>query len=344
MSTITKLHTGRWQAQVRIKGWPNQCKNFRIRKDAESWARTTEDEVTRGIYVPRRASEEMTINEALNKYIKEVSSIKSPETHRKEISQAKILKKKLGQYSLASLSTKIISQYRDNRIEEGKSNNTVRLELSLLSHMFTISIKEWEIGLPSNPVLNVRKPNPGSGRKRRLSRDEEERLIRACNRHPNPFMGWMVKLALYTAMRQGEIKSITLDQINLDDRTIFLPDTKNNESRTVPLGKKSLLVIKEALGHHNRAKDTDLLFYGNAGADGTRKPYTINKVWVHALTVAEIDDFRFHDLRHEATSRFVEAGLSDQQVSSITGHKSMQMLKRYTHLKGKDLVSIIDDI
>ncbi len=194
-----------------------------------------------------------------------------------------------------------------------------------------------------NPVANVRKPSPGKGRTRRLSGDEEDRLFRACRAHSNPFLIWIVKLALYTAMRQGEILSLTRDQINLKKRTIFLPDTKNDTVRTVPLFKKAHEVILEVLEHPVRPKDTDLLFFGEPGKDGQRKPYTINRVWSNALVRAEMEDFRFHDLRHEATSRLVEAGLTDQQVSSITGHKSMQMLKRYTHLRNEDLVKILDE-
>lgn len=344
MASITKTKAGTWQAQVRKKGWPTQCKNFRIKKDAESWARTTEDEIARGIYVPRSESENMSIAEAMDKYLKEVSPTKKEETQRRELSRGKLLKERLGKYSLATLNPKIISEYRDKRIKEGKSNNTVRLELALLSHMFTTSIKEWQIGLTTNPVNNVRKPSPGTGRSRRLNKDEEKRLIKACKAHPNPFLAWMVKLALYTGMRHGEITSLTIEQVDLEDRIIFLPLTKNGSFRTVPLSKKAYQVVVDALTYEERCKDTDLLFYGNPGKNGVRKPYTINKVWKNALALAEIEDFRFHDLRHEATSRFVEGGLSDQQVSSITGHKSMQMLKRYTHLKNKKLVKLLDDM
>jgi len=205
--------------------------------------------------------------------------------------------------------------------------------------MYTIAIKEWSLGLVANPVLNIRKPSPGQGRNRRLNGDEEIRLLEA-----NPFLGWIVRIALYTAMRKSEITSLTREQINLEKRTIFLPDTKNGSVRTVPLTNKAYLAIKEALSHPIRPIDTNLIFCGEPGKNGQRKPYIINRVWVQALDRAEIKGLRFHDLRHEATSRFVEAGLSDQEVASITGHKSMQMLRRYTHLRTEDLVSKIKTI
>lgn len=112
----------------------------------------------------------------------------------------------------------------------------------------------------------------------------------------------------------------------------------------MPLTDNAFQTIKAALKFNARPKDTKLLFYGEPGREGVRKGYTINRVWTSALERAEIENFRFHDLRHEATSRFVEAGLSDQAVASITGHKSMQMLRRYTHLRSEDLVSKIKSI
>jgi len=91
-------------------------------------------------------------------------------------------------------------------------------------------------------------------------------------------------------------------------------------------------------------KDTDFLLYGNPGRDGKRRSYQSGRVWDQALERSGVTNLRFPKLRHEAISRFVEAGLSDQQVSSIKGHKSMQMLKRYTHLRKEDFVSIIKNV
>ena len=291
--------------------------------------------------MPRSSSEKLTVAAALDRYVKEVVPTKKAGSQRRDIGRAEFLKSKLGGYSLAALNAELIAEFRDERLAEGKANNTVRLELALLSHMYTIAIKEWSLGLISNPVLNIRKPSPGQGRNRRLNGDEEALLLKACEEHSNPFLGWIVRLALYTAMRKSEITSLTRERINLEKRTIFLPDTKNNTVRTVPLTNKAYRAIKEALAHPIRPIDTKLIFPGEPGRDGKRKPYVINRVWAQALKRAGIQELRFHDLRHEATSRFVEAGLSDQEVASITGHKSMQMLRRYTHLRNEDLVSKI---
>ncbi len=344
MATITKTDSGRWRAIIRRQGWPKVSKTFRVKRDAENWARTTEDEIIRGIFVPRSRSEKLTVTQALNRYLKEVTPTKKVKTQKSEHFRAEKLKSELGRYSLAALNTEIIANYRDKRVEEGKSATTIRLELALLSHLFTVAIQEWRLGLIANPVLNVRKPSPAEGRNRRLIGDEEDRLLEACDQHSNPFLGWIVRIALYTAMRHGEIISLKRNQVNLERSTVFLPDTKNNEVRTVPLTNKAKEVFRQVMDHPIRPIDSDLLFFGEPGRDGKRRPYTINRMWAEALQRAEIENLRFHDLRHEATSRFVEAGLSDQEVASITGHKSMQMLKRYTHLRSEDLVSKIAEI
>jgi len=93
-----------------------------------------------------------------------------------------------------------------------------------------------------------------------------------------------------------------------------------------------------------RPGETSLIFFGEPGRDGMRRPYLFDKAWNDAKREVGLVDFRFHDLRHEAVSRFVEAGLSDQEVSAISGHKSMQMLKRYTHLRAEDLVGKLDKL
>lgn len=192
--------------------------------------------------------------------------------------------------------------------------------------------------------LELALPSSGQDRNRHLIGDEENCLLKACDEHNNHFLGWIVRIALYTSMRKSEITLLTREQIKLRKRTIFLPDTKNGSIRTVPLTSKAYLALKEVLNHPIHPIDTNLIFSGEPGGAGQRKSYVIYRVCVQALERAEINGFRFHYLRHEATSRFVEANLPDQQVSSITGHKSMQMLKRYTHLKNKKLVKLLNDM
>ena len=344
MAYISQAPSGSWKAVIRRTGNPTVSKTFRLKIDAEQWARKAEDEIIRGVYISKSHSEKTTIAKALDRYLKEITPTKKPSSQKPEIRREKTVRKHLGKYTLASLSAANVAQYRDMRLSEGMSTSSVRLELALLSHLYTIAIKEWGMGLVVNPVSNIRKPKPAKGRNRRLVGSEEERLLDACESHSNPMVAWVVKLAIYTAMRHSEIINITREQVNLSRRSIFLADTKNGDSRTVPLTNKALDVIQEAINNPIKPTDTKYIFFGEPGRNGKRKPYDTKSAWYDSIQKAEIEGLRFHDLRHEATSRFVEAGLSDLEVASITGHKSMQMLKRYTHLRTDNLSDKIANI
>lgn len=350
MATFVKTPSGTWKAVIRKTGWPTTSKTFRTKRDAQDWARRTEDEMVRGVYIERSTSERMTLEKALDRYLAEVSPSKAPKTQKSEESSAKVLKARLGKYSMAALTPELIAEYRDTRLAERSrrgtpiSNNTVRLELALLSHLYTVAIQEWSIGLPFNPVLNIRKPSPGPGRNRRLAADEERRLFAAVNAHSNPMLGWIVRIAVETSMRSSEITGLRRSQVDLQRRIVRLPSTKNGDSRTVPLNRVATDAFRAALANPVRPIDCDLVFFGEPGRDNRRHPYAFTKVWGKLKRDLGLADLRFHDLRHEAVSRLVESGLSDQEVSAISGHKSMQMLKRYTHLRGEDLVSRLDSL
>lgn len=146
-------------------------------------------------------------------------------------------------------------------------------------------------------------------------------------------LAWIVCIALETGMRSSEITSLRRPQVDLAKRVVRLSDTKNDSSRTVPLSRRATEAFRAAMDNPVRPIDCNLVFFGEPGKDGKRRPYTFTKIWGQLKKSLNIPDFRFHDLRHEAVSRLVEGGLSDQEVSAISGHKSMQMLKRYTHLR-----------
>ena len=158
----------------------------------------------------------------------EVTPTKRPSSQISDTNRSKILTEQLGKYSLAALTPEIIAKFREARLAgedrkdaKGKpilcANDTVRLDLALLGHLFTVAIKEWGIGLPSNPVMNIRRPAPGPGRNRRLSRDEEKRLLDSVDKHSNPMLrcaqsnaawDWIVRIALETGMRASEILNL----------------------------------------------------------------------------------------------------------------------------------------
>ncbi len=126
-------------------------------------------------------------------------------------------------------------------------------------------------------------------------------------------------------MRQGEIVSLDWKHIDLKKRIAYLPETKNGEPRGVPLSTSAIATFRSLPG-----STTGKVFPGVTTE-------AIKRAFMRACQRAEIEDFHFHDLRHEATSRLFEKSLNPLEVASITGHKTLQMLRRYTHLRAEDL-------
>ena len=183
--------------------------------------------------------------------------------------------------------------------------------------------------LSSNPVDFIKMPPASSPRQRRLNKGEYERLEQASHLTLNPHIWPIVVFAIETGMRRSEILGLTWDNISLERQLAYLPLTKNGTSREVPLSTKAVQV----LSNQRSRQDTPTPFPVNANA--------FRLAWERLRKRADLCDLRFHDLRHEAISRFFEMGLSVPEVAVISGHKDARMLFRYTHLRAEDLVKKI---
>ena len=340
MAAIYKRGPGHWQVLVRRKGYPTQSKSFKRRLDADAWAREVEAEMDRGVFASRKEAENTTLSDALDRYEREVT------IHKKGFQEKALIKKwkshPLAIRSLLSIQGKDIAAYRDARLKE-VSPNAVRLELAVISHLFTIAVKEWGMAGLVNPVSQIRKPKLPQGRDRRLLPGEMDRILSASD---SPVLSDLVRFAVETAMRRGELAGMTWDRVDLRKRTVTLPETKNGEKRVVPLSTEAVRVLS------GLARRIDGEVWG-------MEPASITQAFLRALSRARkayekeceekkekpdpayLVDLTFHDLRHEATSRFFEKGLNPMQVAAITGHKTLQMLKRYTHLKAEDLAEML---
>ena len=339
MATFQK-RSGNWRAIVTKKGFPRITRTFDTKSEAEVWAATIESEIGRGVFVSRKEAENTTLSEALDRYLLEISVLKK--SHRTEKLYAGTWKKAFGPRSLASITSTDIAKYRDARLKE-VSENMVRLELALLSHLFTIAIKEWGMTGLVNPVMQIRKPKLPSGRDRRLSPGELERIVAASGSSVLPDI---VQFALETGMRQAEIAGMIWYLVDIKKRTVTLLETKNGEKRIVPLSLGAIRILERI----PRRIDGKVW-----GVEPPSISQAFRKAVARSRAVYEKEcekkgtkpdpaflvDLTFHDLRHEATSRFFEKGLNPMQVAAITGHKTLQMLKRYTHLKAEDLAELL---
>lgn len=320
MATITKRGGYQWQAKVRRRGYPSVSKTFETQTAAKQWVRMIESEMDRGSYVSRGASESTTLKEAMERYLVEITP--SKKGAKQESNRIKVwMRHPLATAFLASIRSSDVARYRDERLEEGISPITVNNELIILSHLFNVARKEWGMESLLNPVANIRKPKLPPGRSRRLEKDEEDRLISEAD-FP---MKQLIILALETGMRMGEILSVEWSWIDLNRRLIALCDTKNGESRNVPLSRAALHAVISM-----PCEGEERVFPGiTSSATSHRFRNLCKRVGIEGL--------RFHDLRHEATSRLFEKNLGLMEVATITGHKTPQMLKRYTHLRAEDL-------
>jgi len=232
----------------------------------------------------------------------------------------------LAQRALSSLRGADLAKYRDERVAAGKASNTIRLELAIISHLFTIARKEWGMESLVNPVQLIRMPKPSIERDRRLQGDEAERLRNAASKSKSCDIGPMIDIALETAARRGEIAAMRWEYINLSRKIWYIPETKNGTPRTVPLSSVAIKILQRL----PRRID------GNVWS--LQREQGITQAFERVCSRAQIENLHFHDLRHEATSRFFELGtLGIMEVAAITGHKDLKTLRRYTHLRAEDL-------
>lgn len=272
----------------------------------------------------------------LDFYLKTVSINKK--SYKTEVYRIRTLRNLLGKIKFNEIVPLHVISYRDHRLSMHHPRNktktlsgaTVKLELMLLSHVFNTAITEWGMDGLKNPILKIKKPKVNPGRTRRLSEQEERNLLNGALKHQNSELYAIVVLALETAMRQGEILSIEWGNINWDKHTVTLPVTKNGDSREVPLSRAAYEILK---GYMTPQKEGRVFTYTSSGLKST---------WRDLVNTLKIENFHFHDLRHCAISSLLERGLNSIEVASISGHKSMAMLKRYAHIQSYKLVEKLD--
>lgn len=335
MATITKRESGKWQAKVRRKGYPTQTKTFSTKKEANKWVRDIETKMDLSIFKSTDAAEKKLMVDALEVYWKEhLTEKKSAKNIRYMINR---MIRVFEGFSLIDVTVQTIRDYKAYRLETVKGD-TVRKEMTLIQRMFTHAMNEWQIYLPEgNPVTPVSLPAKGRQRDRRFKENEEDRLLLQAKKYQGVIHDIII-FAIETGMRRGEIVNsrdeseiskhgyacMCWENFNKRNSTVLLVDTKNGESRAVPLSPKAKQII---LSQPRKLKGPIFAIRGDS----------VGQAFKRVTSRADINNFRFHDLRHEATSRLFEKGLQMMEVSAITGHKDLACLKRYTHLRPEDL-------
>jgi integrase len=363
MASIQHLQsrrTGRvsYRAQVRLRGHPSQSGTFRNRKDAERWASSLECGIREGRYFPNAAARRTTFAALTERYGRSVLIDARPERRSNARHHIAWWLSQFGTLSLAEITADHIAQSRDAlasqtyvRAKASSSKNgttapatykrsgaTVNRYLSTLSHIFATAVREWRL-IDKNPVAEVRKKKESRGRARFLRDEERDALLVACAHSAWPPLQTLVLLAISTGARRSELIHLKWTDISLGLPTpgALVQRTKNGDSRRLPLvGKtlESLRALEAAKGGAGR-----FVFAHPSRID---KPYTaFDAHWYAALSSARIDDFRFHDLRHTCASYLAAQGSSLLEIADVLGHRTMAMVKRYSHLAEGHKVIVI---
>lgn len=367
MATFRKRGPYQWEAQVRRRGYPSQSKTFETKAEAEAWASMIESEMARGVWVSRVEAEATTLREAMDRYESEVVPAKKGAAQEESV--LRICKATdLARRPLASIRSVDIAKLRDAWLKDCKPATVLR-RLAVVSHIFSIARKEWGMESLSNPVELVRKPQPNNARTRRVidasqpdASDDSDRgtlegeLELLVSSSGSELLPSIVILAVETAMRRGEIISLCWENVDLKRRVAHLPATKNGAARDVPLSTRAVEVLqtlKDAREHAEEDEKQPSSQVSDSRVFAMRTD-AVTRAFVRAVSRARMRyvseckavkkqpdekllvNLRFHDLRHEATSRLAEI-FPLHELTKITGHKDPRMLMRYYHPRAEDL-------
>jgi integrase len=326
----TKLGKITYRAKVRIKGHPEQNASFDKISDARKWAAKIESSINEGRYCSE--SRKHTLAETIDKYCEKILPTKKKSSD--QLAQLNWWKGSIGNLMLCDVLPAVVSKYRDilieNKNKKGfhRSLSTVNRYLSALSHVFTIAVKEWQ-WVDYNPVLRISRQKEPRGRTRFLSDYERKRLLDACHQSSNKYIETIVILCLSTGARKMEIVGLKWEDVDLKRGIITLHNTKNGEVRVLPLVGNAYIKVQELYASRSLYDHPSEFIFPSTNFN---QPLDIRQPWEKALKEAGIEDFKFHDLRHSAASYLAMNGASMAEIAEILGHKTLQMVKRYSHL------------
>ena len=318
-----RYRSNQWQARVRRKGYPDETKSFTSRQDAEKWARSIESAMDRGQFANVSEAQRTTLGDLIGRYLVEVTPLMKGAS-QDTIRLKAIMRKPIAKWSMANLSAARIAAYRDERLKEVSAGTVIR-ELAYLSTIINHSRREWGIHVP-NPVQMVRKPQTPPARSRVLTNEEILKLLEAVEPtgRRSHWTKIAVQLALATAMRRGELLSLRWEHVDLMGRTAHLLETKNGDSRTVPLSNGAVEVLASMTRHIS-------------GLVLPIKALTLDAAFKRGLRRSGLKDVRFHDLRRTAITRMAERLPNVIELAAVSGHKSLMVLKRYYRPRAQDL-------
>ena len=331
MATIRKRdgkNGSSYQVQVRIKGGGVESASFKSLTKAKIWAQSVEATIRDGKHFNKNSAKKHTLGDLIERFLDH--PFLKDKTKLNYSPQLKWWISQLGENKLADITPDKISRSRDGLLKKGFQKSSTNRYVAALSSAYSMAVKEFG-WTDTNPCSKVRKLSEPRGRTRFLTDDERERLLISCENSNAKELLIIVLLALSTGARKNEIRWLRWDDVNVQTGTVIFRETKNGTIRSVPLVGRGLDLIRE--WGKIRRLDTDLVFPGK----NPKHPVLFEKSWKRALKESDIEDFRFHDLRHSAASYLIMAGVHMRTVAEILGHKTLAMVQRYSHLSPEHL-------
>ncbi len=330
----------KYRVLIRLRGYPPQSATFDRKTDAKKWAQDTESAIRDGRHFKTAEAKKHTLADLVDRYVEDVLPTK-PKMQQQQGAQLQWWKDELGHRLLSDISPALLAECRD-KLLKGKtyrgtqrSPSTVVRYMAALSHAFSVAVNEWG-WFEANPLNRVRKPVEPRGRVRFLGEDERDCLLAACRESLNASLYPVVLLAISTGMRQGEILGLNWEDVDFERRRLILHETKNGERRAVPLVGLAHDVLRSF--SKVRRIDSLLVFPGKGKGGGA----SIRNAWDDALSVAGVENFRFHDLRHTAASYLAMNGATLAEIAEVLGHKTLSMVKRYAHLSEAHTAGVVE--
>jgi integrase len=336
-----------YRVQVRVKGRAAESETFSNRKDAKEYGASLESAIVDGRHFPSRRAKQTTFAGLIERYRENV--LKDARTSNKATREQHLTwwDERFAGRTLAELTPDLVAEARDALTAEtytrGKMRKkkgreippkeykrtgaTINRYLATLSHVFTVAVKEWRL-LDRNPVGDITKKKEARGRVRFLSDEERDALLAACAKSDWPALHTLVLLAISTGARRGELIRLKWDDVDLKATRVVVHDSKNGDPRVLPLVGKALTALREL--KLQGSAQSEWVFPQPSGFPGPYEGFDAH--WYAALEAAGIKDFRFHDLRHTCASYLASQGASLLEIADVLGHRTMAMVKRYSHL------------
>lgn len=323
MASITR-EGRRYKAEVRRAG-VYRTKRFNTKTEAQLWAAEIEIQLGLG----RAGDLKRTLYEAMEKYGDEVSPARKG-ARWEQIRLKKLMRDPLAQKLLCDISRDDLQRWIERQTISASS---ICRELNLLSAVFKKARINWN-WMQHNPITDLQKPKKAAHRDRRISDGELARILLALDYSADSpvvsnrqFLAVAALLALETAMRQGELFQLRWADVHLQQRFVRLHDTKNGTARDVALSKKAVALF-ESLPRHS-----DRVF--------PMPQESSAQIFRRAVALAGIEDFRFHDLRHEAITRLARK-LDMLDLARMVGHRDVRSLQIYYNATASEIASRLD--